>query len=200
MSNQIKIVLDLLAGILAGMELLVPKTTYKKFDNYLLGGLQDTITRKGSVRWIWIFVAIIVVIGIFGALTFSAFSTDIRNGRIIESVFVILGFLAGMIVLALVARFYRVINSLQKKNPMQLTFGVSLVLGIASLLAVLLINVHVIILTSFLMAFSITTMLMGIIVAIMPLAQKFLTFQSGVLIRLGVVLFIVARIIELTNG
>jgi hypothetical protein len=60
MINQTKIVLDMMAGILAGMEILIPKSTHQKIDEYLLGELQATVTGRGSLRWLWIMVPTII--------------------------------------------------------------------------------------------------------------------------------------------
>ncbi|MBI4188592.1 MAG: hypothetical protein HY529_05240 [Chloroflexi bacterium] len=205
MTNQIKIFFDMLAGILAGMEILVPKSIYKKIDEYLLGELQDTVTRRGSLRWLWIIGAIILTMVVILMLEFSAFTKDIGNGRILETVALILGFLVGMIILAIVIRFYRLITSLRSINPTQFAIIAGFVLGvvswiIATLLAGRSTSHSTILAVSFLIAFSASITIMGLLVGIMPLAKRFLTFQSGVLLRIGIILFIVARIIELRIG
>ena len=70
----------MIAGILAGLEVLVPTRIFQIIDDYLLGNVKDTETEKGSLRWIWIILNILLVIGIILIIEIPAFNKDIKNG------------------------------------------------------------------------------------------------------------------------
>lgn len=201
MMNQMKVVFDMIAGILAGMQVLLPKGYYEKVDNYLIGELRDTVTHKGSLRWLWLIGGIIVTVTIIVMLVFSSIIKDLNQGRVAETVVFITGFIVGITILAIITRFYRLISGLRDFKPTEFAFLSGMILGIISFVIVILLAGRVSVLAiTFLVPFSVSSMIMGILFLMMPAAKRFLTFQSGVLLRVGVIMFIIARVIELKNG
>lgn len=126
---------------------------------------------------------------------------DISNGHIAQTVTLIIGFISGMIVLALITRFYGVIKSLRDAKPTDVGFGAGLILAILFWAAGLILVGHVSsAIFAFLVAFSASLVIMGTLLGMMPIARWFLTFQNDVLLRIGVISFIIARVIELKIG
>jgi len=66
-------------------------------------------------------------------------------------------------------------------------------------LTLLLINVANRLVDSMILGFVFSLALMTLMVQLLPLARKFLTFESGVLARLGVAIFIVSRLVQIAN-
>jgi len=66
-------------------------------------------------------------------------------------------------------------------------------------LTLLLINVANRLVDSMILGFVFSLALMTLMVQLLPLARKFLTFESGVLARLGVTIFIVSRLVQIAN-
>lgn len=200
MEIQIKVVFDLVAGVLAGLQVIVPKNVYKSIDDYLLGYLSERPTLKGRVLWPSILVAIFLTLGIILAVIFKSVSIDINNGRIHETIFLFVGLIAGILVIAMITRYYRKLLALKDLTPTSVAVTTGAVLGFLSIIGFFLFaGGGAVNLISFLAAFAVSSMILGICIGLMPIARWFFTFQNDVLLRLGVILFVIARIIELHN-
>jgi len=196
----------MVAGILAGLQILVPQKKYKRIDKFLLEGMKDTVTKKGSLRWLWIIFTLLIVVAIILIIEIPAFNTDIKNGvlktHILSTITLIVGFLVGMFVSIVLARIDRTKGVFKDLSPTEIgPIAGFIVAGITFGLGIFLANLSssypTIVIVSFLIAFAASSMIMALVIWFMPHAKKFLTFQSGVLLRIGVILFIIARIIEL---
>jgi len=67
-------------------------------------------------------------------------------------------------------------------------------------LTLLLVNIANRLVDSMILGFVFSLALMTLMVQLLPLARKFFTFESGVLARLGVAIFIVSRLVQIANS
>lgn len=206
MDNKIVVFLDLTAGLLICVQFLLPQGLHESIDKRLLELLRpdadskELLNRK-VLSWSIIPTASIIIAIIINGMIQDLAKNILSIGEIVLSTFSMLsGVLVGIGVLIFIIWTRKRIHLFRKLNPISVVMVTSIVLGILSLWAFIVLtktfSVHI---TAFLAAFTVGIMLMGVWMEATPLAQKYLTFRGGVLARLGLLIFIVSKVIQLTS-
>lgn len=197
--NYLITILDLVAGLLLAIHLWVPKGLRGKWDKYLIIKLNpedapvDAKTIKGSIIITTIVVIIIMTWGYFVEINQGTFTSQELWSF---TALVLAGVPIATILLFSVMLLHQKIK-LEKKIPLVLFITVFslIVLPLISYLLTITNGLIDRIIIGFLFSFSFMTLL----IQSLPVARRFLTFESGVLARLGVTLFVISKIIQITN-
>ncbi len=192
------LIVDLIAGLLVGIHLWVPETYRQTWDKWLIDNLApnsspvDEKTIRGSI--------IITAIVVIGVMIWGYF-TDINQGSFTSdellnsSLLVITGIpIAGILIVAVIALYQKITT----------IHGVPLVtiiaiLGITCPLVLLLINVTNQTVDRIIIGFVFSLALLALLIQLLPLSRKFFTFDSGVLARIGVTIFILGKLIQIAK-
>jgi hypothetical protein len=207
MEDKIALIMDLLAGILIGIQFLLKRQTHAKIDKAILKRLRRRITPRGQLRRSVLIIAAALTAAVILFFIIRGIIVDMRGEtfnitrEVISTISLLAGLMVGIGVLVLTTWLSGKVTWLRRQDPISTIFFTAFLLGMVSILVLGAvagrISVYII---SFVVAFSVGTMLMGIWIATMPFAQRYLTFKSGVLVRFGILLFIVSRIIQLFSG
>ena len=191
--------LDLIAGLLVGVHLWIPEKYRQIWDKWLLRNLApddnpiDEKTVKGSI-----FITTLIVVGIM----VWGYFVDINQGSFTAqelaniSLLVITGIPLAVIFLVAVIALYQKITTI---HTIPLVLIITIFGVVIASLALLLVNVTNQLVDRIIIGFVFSLSVMTLLVQLLPLARRFFTFESGVLGRLGVTLFIVSRIIQIAN-
>lgn len=197
--SYLVISLDLIAGLLVGIHLWVPGRFRQQWDRWLLENLApddapvDEKTVKGSI----IITALVVI-----AVMAWGYFTDINKGTFTSqellnvSLLVVAGVPIAALLLFIVILLYQKIT-LTHRIPLVLIITIFSLVAVP--LIILLINVTNRSLDSMIIGLVFSLALMTLLVQLLPLARRFFTFESGVLARLGVTVFIIGKIIQIIS-
>lgn len=201
--SYLTVSLDLIAGLLIGTHLWVPKTYRQSWDRFLLRSLApdnnpvDETTFKGSI----IFTTIMVI----GMMVWGYF-TDINKGNIPAeeliktSLLVISGIpIAAMSLVAVIVLYQKLHQKIEVIHRIPLVSVIAAIAVIVGILALLLTKVASQSFDSMILGFVFSLAFMTLLVEVLPIARRFLTFESGILARLGITIFIVSKIIQIAN-
>ena len=202
MWQQASIILEIIAGMLLAIHFVLRRKSHTKIDNWLLTRLQRKIVPRGRLRPGAVVIAGIPTLMILIGIVVWGFIKDLQGktwqtGELIASYAILV---AAIIAAVLTISFIVwILNKYlrNKSEPIYIVLVLSFIIGVACILIVPLTSTYLIQLTSFLLTFAVTIMIMGIWLGVMPFAQKYFTIRSGVLVRFGLALFIVAKIIQL---
>lgn len=202
MMLQLIVWLDLAAGVLVGAQFLLSQRLHERTDNWL----RRVITLPSDAKdpghkaslWVSIIATSIFFVGVttygviqdLGKATFSSGELAISTGMILVGAILGIGALVGLVL----AR--RKLHCLGRLDPIRTVMTASLVLGILPLLSLLRIPSM---LFPGVIGFTSGSLVMGVIMEGVPLARHYLTFKGGVLARLGLLLFIISKVIQLTS-
>jgi hypothetical protein len=203
MWEQASIIMEIFAGILLAIHFLLRRTIHTRIDKWLLTRLQRKIAPRGRLRPSVLAIAAVPTLTILIGIAIWGFIKDFKGGAwqtgdlVVSYVILIAAIIAGILIIVLIVwilnKYFR-----NKTEPIYVVLISSFFIGIICVFLLSLLKISIIPITSFLLTFAVTTMLMGIWLSVMPLAQKFLTIGSGVLVRCGLTLFIIAKIIQLS--
>lgn len=189
---------DLIAGLLVGIHLWVPGKYRQIWDKWLLEYLAPTSdpvdekTVKGSILTTTLVVIVVMVVGYFIDINQGSFtSQELLN----SSLLVITGIPIAVVLLIIVIALYQKITIV---HTIPLVIVIT-ALGIAGPFTLLLINISNQTVDRIIIGFVFSLALMILLVQLLPLSRKFFTFESGVLPRLGVTIFVLSRIIQIAN-
>lgn len=206
MEDKITLIMDLFAGILIGIQFLLKRQTHARIDQAILKRLKRRIAPRGLLR-----NSVIILAGVLTAVILLFFIVrglfvDLAGGVFtpcqiaISTAILIAGLVIAVGVLVLIIWLHKKVDWLRRQDPIKIIVLTTMLLSIVFVSIFISVVGRVsIYVTSFLAAFSMGIMLMGIWIGMMPYAQKYLTFKSGVLIRFGILLFIASRIIQLVS-
>lgn len=206
MEDKITLIMDLFAGILIGIQFLLKRQTHARIDQAILKRLKRRIAPRGLLRNSMIILAVVLTAAILLFFIVRGLFVDLAGGVFtpcqiaISTVILIVGLAVGIGVFVLIIWLHKKVNWLRRQDPIKIVVLTTMLLGIVFVsIFISLVGRVSIYVTSFLVTFSIGIMLMGIWIGMMPYAQKYLTFKSGILIRFGILLFIASRIIQLVS-
>jgi glucan phosphoethanolaminetransferase (alkaline phosphatase superfamily) len=200
--SQLTVWLDLFAGILAGTSFLLPKRWHEKIDNWLQRAMALSPGAKdpGHSKSLW--VSIILALAFFVGLTAWGVVVDLGKATLsvrqlaISSSMVIVGAIIGIGILVCIVLARRNLPRFSKLNPILTVMYASIVFGMLSIIQLLWVPHQ---LFPAIIGLSSGFLIMGLIMEGVPLARQYLTFQGGVLARIGLLLFIASKIIQLKS-
>lgn len=207
---QLVIVLDLLAGLLVGAHFFIPRHVHKRTDKRVLRFLrpqkdEQDLLQKRSLIWSGI-PAGLTFVGIIVWAVLQGIQKDAGSvGQAATStVLMFVGALAGMGALVLVAwaeRYIlnwagRFIPTIRMTNLAPFVWVSSVVL---CFLAIFALRIATGVLVPLLVTFALGNIWLMLWMLAGPHIRQFLTFQSGVLARLGLLLFIIGKLILLLS-
>jgi len=204
MESKAIIIADLVAGLLIGMQFLLTKEKYKSWDEKLLKKLQVNIFDSDSfkIRTMLIPGSLTAVI-MFGIIIHGTI-VDLTEGALnvghvlLSAVSLTGGMIIAIGIMFLVVWIKNRVRRFRKFNPMIMVYLVGMVLGIALLSVFIMVvgrvSTHIIALIA---AFAVGVMLMGVWAGGMRYIQQYLTFTKGVLIRLGILIFVGSKLLQL---
>lgn len=207
---KLVIVLDLLAGLLIATNYLMSKGTLKRIDGWLRkelphrGQMRDPLHRR-SLR-LSIALASLVFVGII----VWAILQDVRNSTTAQqlatsTVMYLLGALVGMAGLVLLVWALRqllhwanrFIGILGRVYLMQAIWVTSVVVCFLAILGMRKVTGALI---PFLVTFALGNLLLGLWMLAVPYVQRYLTtLQGGALARIGLVIFVISKLIHLAS-
>ena len=200
--SEVIVGLDLIAGTLIGAHLLIPRTLHKKMDKRirelmaLESGAEDPGHRKS------LYVSIAIVLAFFIALTAWGVHKDLGGDTftvgqlIILTSFTLIGAAIGIAALVGIALARRQIRRLRSWDPILTVMATSWGLGI---LTILLTPYIATIFRPLTIGCAGASVVLGAIMGGIPLARRYLSFQEGVLARLGILVFIASKVIQLLS-
>jgi len=200
--SKVIVGLDLIAGILVGAHFLIPRRLHEKVDKKireliaLESGFEDPGHRKS------LYISIAFVLAFFIALTVWGVHEDLGRGTftlgqlILSYTFTLIGAAIGIGALVGIVLARRQSHRLQKWDPITTVMITSMGLSVLTFL-----------LTPFVaITFRPATIgcagasaVLGVIMEGIPLARRYLSFQEGVLARLGILVFIASKVIQLLS-
>lgn len=204
MGSKAIVIADLAAGLLVGMQFLLTQEKYKSWDEKLLKKLQVNIFDSDSFTIKTMLIpgslTAVIMLGIIIQGTIVDLTEGALNvGHILLSAISLTG---GMIIaigiIFLVVWMNNRVRRFRKFNPMMMVYLVGMVLGIAFLFVLMVVvgrvSTHII---ALIVAFTVGVMLMGVWAGGMRYIQQYLTFANGVLIRLGILVFVSSKFLQL---
>lgn len=194
--------LDLVAGILVAAHFLTPRPIHEKIDERIreLIALESGADDPGHRNSLYTSIAIVLVF--FIALTAWGVHEDLGRGiftvgqLVWSTSFTLIGAAIGIGALVGIALARRQVRRLQKWDPILTVMTTSLVL------ALLTISLTPHVATTFRPATigcAGASVILGAIMEGIPLARRYLSFQEGVLARLGILVFIASKVIQLSS-
>lgn len=202
------IVLDLIAGLLIGAQFLVPRKLHKRMDGRLRdllrirSDMQNPLKKKNLI-WSIIPTGILLIGIIVWALLQDVAEGMPATGQLATSIVLALaGVIAGIgsmifiiwVIKLLILYIARYIHYLGTYKSIYSVMIISIILTIA---AILVFRVTPVNFAIFIATYVITVSIFGGWMEATPLAQKYLTFESGVLARFGLIVFITSKVIQL---
>ncbi len=204
MESKAIIMADLIAGVLIGIQFLVAREQYQLWDRKLLKKLRKRVFDDGSFSIKTMLIpgslTAIVMLGIILHGTIK----DLVQGNLnvvtilLSALSLIGGMLIGISVLIFIVWIHRKVSYFKKFNPTIVVVTAGFIISATSLTLFVImtgkVSVHVIALIA---AFSVGVMLMGVWTGGLKSIQSYLTFKNGVLIRLGLLVFVGSRAFQL---
>lgn len=202
MWEQFSLILEIIAGILLAIHFVIKRNVHSKIDKWLLNRLQRKITPRGHVR-----SSIIFFVGLLAFLTMITiaiwgFIKDYQGKAwptgdlVVSYVLFVVAAIVGVLTISGILWIYNK-QRLWDLTPTSLVILFSILIFIVCFLVVGITATTSVRTTSFLITYSFTTLITALWFGTMPFAQKYLTIKSGVLVRFGLALFIIAKIIQL---
>lgn len=194
---------DLLAGLLIGLHLWVPKPHRERWDRFLIERLApddnpvDEITLKGSIIGTSVMVIVTMVWGYF---------TDINKGNVPAEELIKTSLLttaglpiAVILLIAVIVLYQKLHRKMKLIHRIPLVSVIAATAVIVGILALLLTKVAGQSFDSMILGFVFSLVFLTLLVEVLPMARRFLTFESGILARLGITMFIASKIILMVN-
>lgn len=204
MGSEAIIIADLVAGLLIGIQFLITKEKYKSWDENLLKKLQVNIFDSDSFKMKTMLIPGSLTATIMLGIIIHGTIVDLMEGALnvghilLSAVSLTGGMIIAISIMFLVIWIRTLSSRLRKFSPMLIVYLVGMVLGIAflSILIVIVgrVSTHIIALIA---AFTVGVMLMGVWAGGMKYIQQYLTFTNGVLIRLGILVFMGSKCLQL---
>jgi magnesium-transporting ATPase (P-type) len=200
--SKIVVCLDLTAGILIAAQLLIPRRLYEKLDKKIreLVALEPGAEDPGYIKSLYTSIAIAITF--FIIFIAWAIHEDLGRGIFtvgqitLTTILTILGVIIGIGVLVGIAMARRHLRYLQGRDPIMTVMTTSLGLAV---LTIILVGIVSAIFRPILIGIASASLILGVIMEGVPLTRKYLTFQEGVLARLGILVFIASKIIQLAS-
>lgn len=198
------IIADLVAGLLIGIQFLLASEQHERIDRKLLKKIGGDLLSNGHLKLKTMMIpgslTTLVMLGIIiHGTVIDLVKGALSTGEILLSaVSLVGGTVIGIGILILTVWLHRKVSFFRKLNPIAVVITVGMLMGILSLTVFVMVagkvSVHVIALVA---AFSVGVMLMAAWTGGMKYIQRYLTFRSGVLIRLGILVFIGGKAFQL---
>jgi hypothetical protein len=200
--SQLNVWLDLFAGILAATRFLLPIRWHEKIDNWLKEAiaLPPGAVDPGHTKSIWFSIGI--ALAVFVVLTAWGMVVDLGKAILsvqqlaISSSLVLAGAIIGIGILVGIVLARRNLSRFNKLNPILTVMYASIILGLLSIIQLLWVPHQ---LFPAIIGLSSGFLIMGLIMEGVPLARQYLTFEGGVLARIGLLLFIASKFIQLKS-
>lgn len=203
MGDKAIVVADLIAGVLIGIQFFLGEERYKKIDKWLLGKLRKDIIDDGSFRIKAMIIpgaltAIFMLGIIIHGMVTDLVQGNISTGRILLSTTSLVGGTAiGIGILFFTIWLHRKVSCIRKYNPTALVVTIGMLMGtlaiVAFVIAIGKISVHI---TALITAFAMGVMLMGVWTGGIEYVQRYLTFKGNVLIRFGLLVFVLSKVFQ----
>ena len=200
--SQLTVWLDLFAGILVAAHFLLPKRLHEKIDGWLQKAmaLPPGARDPGHTKSLW--VSIVLALAFFVGVTAWGVVVDLGKAILsvqqlaISSSLVLAGAIVGIGILVGIVLARRNLPCFNKLNPILTVMYASIVLVVLAIIQLLWVPHQ---LFPAIIGLSSGFLIMGLIMEGVPLARQYLTFQGGVLARIGLLLFIASKIIQLKS-
>jgi hypothetical protein len=201
MAERLVIILEIVATIFISIQFLTTRNWHTKIDKWLLKRLSRKISPRGKLRTFVLTLALTLTsIIILGFIVWGA-TQDLKNPNANLSRLMILNglSLAGFILsVVIVFAGVNVLDKIKEANPTVSIITVGFIFGAVTFILPLAVHANVAVIT-FYIFFSAGIIFTSLWLGVMPYLQKYFTFKSGVLIRFGIVIFIVAKIFQLVS-
>jgi hypothetical protein len=200
--SQLTVWLDLFSGFLAATRFLLPIRWHVKIDNWLKRAmaLPPGAGDPGHTKSIWwsigVALTVFVVVTAYGVVVDLGKAILSVQQLAISSSLVLAGAIIGIAILVGIVLARRNLTCFNKFNPILTVMYASIVLGVLSIIPLLWVPHQ---LVPAIIGLSSGFLIMGLIMEGVPLARQYLTFQGGVLVRIGLLLFIASKIIQLKS-
>jgi len=200
--SQVTVWLDLVAGILVATHFLLPKRLHEKIDSWLQRAMALPTGAKDPGHDASLWVSIILALVFFVVLTAWGVGTDLGKATfsvqqlVISSSMILAGAIVGMGILVGIVLARRNLPRLSKFDPILTVMYTSIIFGTLTVVSLLWAPRQ---LFPAIIGLSSGFLIMGLIMEGVPLARQYLTFQGGVLARIGLLLFIASKIIQLKS-
>jgi len=197
--SHLVIIFDLIAGLLVGMHLWVPGKYRRNWDGWLLGKLSPEDNPVDEKTFKWSFAVTTVVIA---GIVIWGYSVDINQGAFTAqellnvSLLVVAGIPLAVLFIVGVIMLYQRITFI---HGVPLTVIISILAVCTAILTLLLISTTNQVVDRIIIGFVFSVAFLTLSIQLIPLVRRFLTFESGVLARLGVTIFVISRFIQIAN-
>jgi beta-lactamase superfamily II metal-dependent hydrolase len=206
--SQLAIYLEIIAAVLAGLDYLVPDKVYKSLDKQLRnllkykGSAQAPLDKKSlSLSYL---IVLVIVLGFIGWGAYQDINKDtFSTFEIVRaSLLLIAGVLLGMAVLVLVTNL---LEKLQKSFKITnfVTIGRSQLVWFSAI-ALMFAGIFSLAptpqwLDALPVGFAFGAIMLDLMLLVLPLLQKWLTFRNKIMARIAILVFLAAMIIQLTT-
>jgi len=198
-AERIAVILEIIAALFISIQFLTTRKWHSDTDKRLLAILSRKIAPRGKLRtFVLILTSLLAFIVILGFIIWGA-TQDLKNPNVnILRLMSLNGLSFAGFILSIIVVFtsIRVVRKYKNINPVGFLVTMGFILGAISFFVPLFLHANVYIL-SFIIFFTAGILLTSLWLGAMPYLQKYLTFKSGVLIRFGIIIFIVAKIFQL---
>ena len=203
MLENFSIILEIIATGLLAIHFFVKRKAHTQIDQWLLTRLRRKITPRGRVRPIIMVIVGILAFIVMISMAIWGFIKDYKGGAwqtgdlvvsyLLFAAAVIVGIITILVILWIHYKY-----RFPDFAPINLIITFSILITFIFLFTLMLTGTHSVKITSFLLTYSFTMLVMAIWLSAMPLIQKYLTIKSGVLVRFGFFIFVVAKFIQLS--
>lgn len=200
---KVSLVMEILAAALLAVDVLLEKPRLAKIDKWLLKRLKKNIVEEGRVSSVGSVIAGVLTLLVLGGMVVYGFVIDFYQQKpidnlIVSSIMLMAGTFAGIAMAVGVVWLHGKWSYLTRLNPLIFVNQTSLALALIILFVQWGLSHYVssVALVSYSLASSVSVALTGLWIVAIPTTQKYLSFHSGVLIRLGLLIFIIAKLIQ----
>ncbi len=201
MAEQVSIIMEIIAGILLSIHFLLKKNVRATIDKWLFTRLSRTLIPRGRLRkGAWLFAGIIsfcilAAIFIYGIITENNTST---TNAILSGTILVVGTILGIITVIFIVWLHGTYAKIRRFHPVGFVYLSSNVLGIILIFVALCTIKNSLIPFSFVTAYSVGMIVTGLWIMALPAFQSYFTLTNAVLVKIGLLVFVVAKFIQLS--
>ncbi len=197
--------MEAIAGILLAINVLIPRSWLACIDRWLITRLSRTNTPRGRLRksnWmIALGISFCILFGlvIYGIIIFLKSDGGQITSAIISITLLSAGIILGILSVIFLVWLHSTYSWLRQSHPVLFVSLVSIILGIIFMLLAIFALKNNLYLLSIVMTYSSVLILSGLWIALVPAIRSYLSFKSGVLIRIGLIIFLIAKFMQLSQ-